>query len=318
MQKVKQNVFFLFPFLIVIGFLFRLCDVYGGALLMIIGFLGVIIFYTRSSIRNIKKEVSRIVIITQVMVVLMSVSLFTRYLYFSFGDYPSLIIVPLFILISLIYLIREKNKSKRMSIVLVLYLVMTIPLFGFVFYNSPIQFIPKSWYDRYGDTKGEFIDLPYTFKNKKAEQLSKTAKEQTEDKHYYKAIALYQQARTIEPHNPELLFDLSETYALINQLQTAIELLDTAIMLDDKCAAFYNNRGLLYYKLKDNEEAISNYQKALEIDSTYWIYYSNLALVYYQNGWCDMACTQLNKAKNLGLNINSYKELKRIEEKCCK
>ena len=94
-------------------------------------------------------------------------------------------------------------------------------------------------------------------------------------------------------------------------------MLDTAIMIDNKYAGFYNNRGLLYYKLKENDKAILDYQKAIELDSTQFTFYSNLALVYYHEDLFDISCQQLEKAESLGLNINDYKELKRIKKRHC-
>jgi len=317
MKMIKNIVFVITTLLIPIGFIFRLFDIPGGSFFMALGFFGFFVYYTIKTIKNFKSEIPRTIFLLQIMIVLMSFSLFTRYLYHIFGDYPSLIIVPLFIFTSLIYLIKEKAKVAKLTTVSLLYILLTIPLFGLDFHKSPRHYIPKSLYDRYGDTQGVTVTLPYSFRYSETEQLSIKAFDLRNKRQYFEAILIYKQARNIEPENPRLLFDLSETYARINDLETAITLLDTAIMIDNKYAGFYNNRGLLYYKLKENDKAILDYQKAIELDSTQFTFYSNLALVYYHEDLFDISCQQLEKAESLGLNINDYKELKRIKKRHC-
>jgi len=314
---IKNIVYIITTLLIPIGFLFRLFDISGGILFMSLGFFGFFVYYTIKVIKNFKSVISRTILLLQIMVVLMSFSLFTKYLYHIFGDYPSLIIVPAYIFISLIYLIKEKEKDVKLTTISILYLLLTVPLFGLEFHKSPSQYIPKQWYNRYDVSEGILINLPYGFDFSVTEQLSIQAFELRKEKHYFEAIEIYKQARNLEPKNPRLLFDLSEAYARINDLETAITLLDTAILIDDKYAGFYNNRGLLFYKLKKNDKAILDYQKAIELDPSQFTFYSNIALVYYYEGLYEKACLQIEKAEQHGLKIQNYKELKRIKKKYC-
>ena len=80
---------------------------------MTLGFFGFFVYYIIKTIKNLKKDIPRTIFLLQIMIILMSFSLFTRYLYHIFGDYPSLIIVPFFIFTALIYLIKEKKKVLR-------------------------------------------------------------------------------------------------------------------------------------------------------------------------------------------------------------
>jgi len=317
MKKVKNIVFVTTILLIPIGILFRLFDVSGGSSFLSLGFFGFFIYYTIKTIKDLKREISKTIFLVQIMIVLMSFSLFTRYQYHIFGDYPSLIIVPLFIFTTLRYLLKEKEKITKLTTISLLYLLLTIPLFGLDFHKSPRHYIPKSWYDRFGNTIGIPVTLPYGFELLETEQLSIEAFELKKQKQYIEAIIIYKQARNLEPKNPKLLFDLSETYAKINDLETAISLLDTAIIIDDTYPGFYNNRGLLYCKLKGNDKAIQDYHKAIELDSTQSSFYANLAMVYYYENLFDISCQQIDKAESLGLNINDYKELKRIKKRYC-
>jgi len=317
MKKIKNIVFVITTLFIPTGFLFRLFDIPGGSFFMALGFFGLLVYYTIKVIKNIKSVIPRTIILLQIMIVLMSFSLFAKYLYHAFGDYPSLIIVPVYIFISLIYLIKEKLKDVKLTIVSILYLFLIIPLFGFDFHKSPMQYIPKQWYDRYNVFDIILVSTPHGFDYKETEQLSIQASELRKQKQYFESIEIYKQARNLEPENPRLLFDLSEVYARVNDLETAISLLDTAILIDNKYAVFYNNRGLLFYKLKQNDKAILDYLKAIELDSSQFTFYSNLALVYYHEDLYEKACQQIKTAEQLGLKIQNYKELKRIKKKYC-
>jgi tetratricopeptide (TPR) repeat protein len=178
--------------------------------------------------------------------------------------------------------------------------------------------MPIEWYNRYRVDNSVPVRLPYDYKYIETEQLSIKAHELKESRKYYEAINLYEEALRSEPRNPMILFDLAETYARINNLEQAVILLDTAIMVDSTYSGFYNNRGLLFYKLNENGRAIKDYLKAIEIDSTKTTFYYNIALVYYYEDDFIKACESINKAEQLGLNLSNYKGLKRIKRKHCK
>jgi tetratricopeptide (TPR) repeat protein len=137
------------------------------------------------------------------------------------------------------------------------------------------------------------------------------------EEYYYEAMLVYNEARKTEPENPWLLFDLSEVYARTNHLETATALLDTAIMLNGTVAAFYSNRGLLHYKLKENSQAINDYLTAARIDSVNPHIYLNLALVYYYENEFDLVCESIAKAERLGGSVHADKFLSMIKKKYC-
>jgi len=248
----------------------------------------------------------------------MSVILYSKYFYHTFGDIPGLLIVPIFLIYALFFLIKMKFEDKKTVIATILYFLFAIPLFGFDFDNSPRGFFPKEWYNRYDVSKGQPISLPYEFKYTRAKELHSQAHKLKGRSEYHKAVEIYEKALMIESDNPQILFDLSECYAQINELEKAISLLDTAIVIDDSFAAFYINRGVLYYKLKENKKAIQDYSKAIKLDSTQSAAYGNLALVYYYEKMYDEACRSLQTAKDLGLIIADYKELEKVDRKHCR
>jgi tetratricopeptide (TPR) repeat protein len=318
MKKLNLILFIVSFILIPIGLMFRIEQWPYGSLFFTLGLLGLFIYYTVKTIKDfLTKRNDKLNIVLQIFIVLMSLTLFTRYLYHRLGDYPGLLIVPLFIFISVIYLTKRKLRDYKLSMISILYLILSIPLFGLEFHKSPRQYIPKEWYNKYDVSSGVQVSLPYEFRYYETEQLSINAFELRNNGRYFEAIIVYKEARKLEPRNPILLFDLSETYARINDLVTAIALLDTAILVDDTYAGFYNNRGLLYYKLKENDKATIDYKKAIQIDSTQYIFYANLALVYYYDGLYEESCESIKKAVKLGFNVNDNKELKLMRDKYC-
>ncbi|MBR8538353.1 tetratricopeptide repeat protein [Carboxylicivirga sediminis] len=314
-MKSKRNLVFLISsILIPTGILLRVSGLNFGALSLVLGFLGFLIVFIIELITARKRNRTSIEIVMYVLIVLMSVSLFTRYLYYIFGDYPSLIIVPLFIVATLLYLATQKHKDPKLVSISLLYLVLTIPLFGLDFHKSPRQLFPQSWYNRLGDVDNINVTLPYQFQLQTAKELYNNASNAREHKDYFQAIIFYQKARNLEPYNPTILFDLAETYVRINELETGVALLDTAIMIDSTYAGFYNNRGLYYYKLNDYDKAISDYLKAIEIDSVGPTSYANLALVYYYKDMHNEARKALKQAESKGLIIKQSKEIQKINK----
>lgn len=305
----------LFP----IGIIFRTQNLPGGGIALTLGFLGLLIYFIAKSIKDIiTNQKNRLNFSLQILIVLMSIVLFSKYMYHSFGDYPSLIIVPFFIIMSLLYFFKNKTKHLKLSIATIAYLILSIPLFGLTYHKSPIHYIPQHWYNRYDvHDEGIPVSLPYDFKYEETEELNLKAFNLNNSGQYYEAITIYEKALNLEPDNTLLLFNLSESYAMTNDLEKAIVLLDKAIMIDSTCAAFYNNRGLLYFKLIENNKAAFDFNKAIEIDSTNYVFFANLTLVYYYQNLFDKSCEALEKAEQLGLDIESSKELKRIKKDIC-
>lgn len=311
--------FFISFFLVPIGLIFTIQHWAGGSILFIMGFLGLNIYSIIKTIKNFEIiRNNKFILLLYILIPIMPITFFSKYLYFRFWDYPTLLIVPIFVLLSLNYLISEKHKDKRIVSILILFLVLIIPLFGFDFDRAPRRFYPKEWYDRYNVTSSVPIRLPYSIKYNETKELYAKAFKLKQSEKYFESIPVYQEALKIEPKNPQLLFDLSESYANINDLETAVSILDTAIMIDDSFYGFYNNRGLLYYKLDKNEKAIEDYNKAIMLDSSHYSVYCNLSLVYYDKRMFDKVCELITKAEKLGFNCNSNKQLRRIKRKSCR
>ncbi len=316
MRKFVLIIFFILAGLVLTGFFFRTQDIAEANMYFSLGLLGLLVSNTLKVIKDIENNrFDKIKSILQILIVLMSVILFSKYLYHRFGDYPALLIIPIYIFASIFYLLKEKSKDLELTTTIILYLLLTVPLFAFDFYRSPRQYIPLEWYNRYDVDEGIPINLPYGFDKKETEELSIKAFQLTNSKLYNDAIPILRNAVNIEPKNPRLYFDLSQCYAFTNNLEKAIELLDTAINLSDQFAPFYNNRGLLYYKLKQNDKAVADFEFSIKLDSMNSTYFYNLALALYYQERYEESCQALRNSEHLGLD-SKYKMIKRIKRKC--
>ncbi len=62
----------------------------------------------------------------------------------------------------------------------------------------------------------------------------------------------------------------------------------------DEAAAAYNGRGRFYFENNDNERALSDFNKAIELDPTFGYAYYNRGKIYFQNGQFDLALKDYN------------------------
>jgi len=132
-----------------IGMIFKIQHWPGGNILFTLGLLGLLIYFTARTIKDyLLHRNDSYNTLLQIMIVLMSVILFSKYLYHFFGDFPGLLIIPFFIIISAIYLIKGKTKYNKLTTATVAYLLLSIPLFGLDFHKAPRQYIPQDWYNR--------------------------------------------------------------------------------------------------------------------------------------------------------------------------
>jgi len=92
-------------------------------------------------------------------------------------------------------------------------------------------------------------------------------------------------------------------YYYLNRYDEAIEDYNKAIELDPNIAMGYNNRGLIYYYLNRYDEAIEDYNKAIELDPNLAMGYNNRGLIYYDLMMYNEAIEDYNKAIGLDQNF---------------
>lgn len=82
---------------------------------------------------------------------------------------------------------------------------------------------------------------------------------------------------------PEYQFELAKIDYTIGNYQSAIDIFQSLLKTTEN-AEYFNYVGLCNYKLKDNEIAIANFKKAIDLDGLRPIYYYNLAQCYKSIG----------------------------------
>ena len=100
----------------------------------------------------------------------------------------------------------------------------------------------------------------------------------------------------------------------LEKYQEAIENFNKAIELDPNSVAFYFARGDVYEILKKYEEAINDYDEAIELDPDNSYCYCNRGIAYEKMGEYQEAINDYNKAIELDSNckiaIENLKKLK--------
>ena len=91
------------------------------------------------------------------------------------------------------------------------------------------------------------------------------------------------------------LYGSRETGALLQE----IERLSSKIKLNLAVAADYNDRGFDYLQLGDNQKAVFDFDRAIELDPQYAVAYNNRGLAYHYQGQSDKALADLNRAIEL-------------------
>lgn len=317
MKQFKNLLFLLIVLIIPFSIFIRTLDINGGSFFMTLAFFFLFIYFSTKAVISFRKNEDSIVVFLQTMLALMTFALYTRYLFFIFGDIPTLVIVPLFVFSAFSYLLKSEKKHFKLSAVSILYLILTIPLFGLEFHRAPRKYIPQNWYDGYNVSNTVQTSFETAYNNPVTKFLMDSAADLRNNNDYQKSIEVFKDALKKEPNNAVIYLELAESYAKSNKLKYALTLLDTAISIDTSLLEAFNNRGLINYKLKRFDQAIEDLKKCIEINPTVAVCHSNLALVYYQKKYYRLACEQIEYAETLGFDIDSDRTVERIKKNHC-
>jgi len=88
-------------------------------------------------------------------------------------------------------------------------------------------------------------------------------------------------------------------YYNLKQYENALESFSRAIEIQSNISTFYNDRGCVYVDLKKYDEAISNFDKAIELNPDYTEAYKNRGCVYVYSEKYWEALSDFNKAIEL-------------------
>lgn len=121
-----------------------------------------------------------------------------------------------------------------------------------------------------------------------------------------KAAEYIAKGRKAYPNNNNLIVEELEGFLASGKHEEALENLNVAIANDEKNQVLYFARGTVYENLKNEEKAVADYKKALELKPDYYDAAFNLGAYYFNRG-----ADKINKSNDLPLNATKeYNALK--------
>jgi tetratricopeptide (TPR) repeat protein len=101
-----------------------------------------------------------------------------------------------------------------------------------------------------------------------------------EEKNYDDAVTGYTALLSADPHNPQILNRLGNTYQALHRDKDARHYYDLALKANSHFAAAINNVGCLYYNEHNFPKAARQYRHAIKVDSSVASFHSNLGYAY--------------------------------------
>ena len=309
MKRFTIILFYLSVGLIPLGFIFRLIDLPSGNMFFVLGLLGLFIYYTAKTIKDIiKKRIILIHISLNILIILMSATLFTKYLYWGFGDYPGLLIIPLYIFTAIFYLTTAKSKDVKLTITSVLFLLLSVPLFGFKFHKSPIPYLPAKWTTNANtnerDIKKDVLinDTKLNIRNIECTKIYEQAISFCDRGDYKNAREFLLRCNDIEPNNATILNSLGICWKVLGNYDKAMQCYYNAIKVDSLQLEAYASAGYALIEKHYFNEAIQilklGYSKSNENQFTHYNISLNLAVAYFNLDSCLQTKKYLSISKN--------------------
>ena len=125
-----------------------------------------------------------------------------------------------------------------------------------------------------------------------------------------KAAEYISNGRKAYPDNNNLIVEELEGFLQAGKHEEALANLNTAITNDEKNAVLYFARGTVYENLKQEDNAVADYKKALEVKPDYYDAAFNLGAYYF-----NMGADKINESNKLPLNESKKFEALKAEAK---
>ena len=120
-------------------------------------------------------------------------------------------------------------------------------------------------------------------------------------------IVLFLASCGSNPEKSRIYLDKGMDYLYHSQFEEAIENFDKAIKYDAENHEAYFYRGCARYNILQKEDALSDYNKTLELNPNYLQAYFNIGLYYRSINDYDMACYYFKIAEAKGRpNMEDY------------
>ena len=150
------------------------------------------------------------------------------------------------------------------------------------------------------------IGLKYNSGNNGVNLYTSMYKIYKEEGNDEKALEYIKKGRVAYPDNNNLLAIELDTYIQNGEHEKALENLTLAIEKDETNPLYYFNRGYIYEQLKQGDNAVADYKKAIELKPDHFDANYNLGAYYF-----NAAADKINDANKLDLNATKkYNELK--------
>ncbi|MDC7222621.1 MAG: tetratricopeptide repeat protein [Spirochaetales bacterium] len=133
-----------------------------------------------------------------------------------------------------------------------------------------------------------------------ADQLNSEGIRLSRSGKYDKALLAFTTALELEPANPRIIYNMALVFIRKEDYPTARELLEKAIELEGETADFHNDLGLCLYRTGQKEEALAEYDRALEIDPTHSTAWNNRGVYFFQKD----DFTQAEECFRTSVNLN--------------
>lgn len=138
------------------------------------------------------------------------------------------------------------------------------------------------------------------------------AQQRYESKYYQGAIDDYSMALEIDPGNVEIWLGRGLAKEKLKDYKGAFSDYTKAIDIKENFAKAWLNRGNVLVKLERYEDAIEDYNVALIYYADYPLAFYNRAMAHIKLKKNDLACADLKRAEELGMQIES-----RVKSKAC-
>jgi tetratricopeptide (TPR) repeat protein len=102
----------------------------------------------------------------------------------------------------------------------------------------------------------------------------------------------------------EEFYEKGKQISSVKNADQAIDNYSKAIKINPKFVKAYNNRGIAYIWKKKYDLALADFNKAIELDPKNGKAYNNRAIVYSYQGESGKALQDLKKAKSLGIAVD--------------
>lgn len=114
---------------------------------------------------------------------------------------------------------------------------------------------------------------------------------------YYRAISDFYRATDLDPDNHLGLYNAAYTIYTLGDNESALEVVDKLISVNNYYCEGYNLKGLIYNQTDQNDSAAVYYSKAIECDSSKMIYIYNLGYSLYHMREYEKALTCFEQAE---------------------